>query len=104
MRVSNELGASHPRTAKFSVGMAVMSSSTLGLAISIVLVALRKVYPSLFSNDSSVKDLVEDLTPLLAICIFINSIQPVLSGNLVVFAFGFLSLFNPPPERELLNI
>lgn len=84
MRVSNELGAGHPRTAKFSVGVSIVTSTVMGLAISIVLIALREVYPSLFSSDTSVKDLVKDLTPLLALCIFINTIQPVLSGSLVI--------------------
>ncbi|KAK9934568.1 hypothetical protein M0R45_021705 [Rubus argutus] len=46
VRVSNELGGGHPRTA----------------------------------NDSEVQALVVQLTPLLASCIVINNIQPVLSG------------------------
>lgn len=81
MRVSNELGAAHPRTAKFSLVVAVATSFLIGVAISIVLIAAREDYPSLFSSDSSVKALVKQLTPLLAFCIVINNIQPVLSGN-----------------------
>ncbi|GLU21675.1 hypothetical protein SLE2022_378020 [Rubroshorea leprosula] len=53
VRVSNELGAAHPRTAILSL---------------------------LFSNDTDVQDLVKELTPLLALCIVIDNVQPVLSG------------------------
>jgi len=34
----------------------------------------------LFSNDSEVREMVVELTPLLALCIVINNVQPVLSG------------------------
>ncbi|KAK4753607.1 hypothetical protein SAY87_001711 [Trapa incisa] len=80
VRVSNELGAAHPRTAKFSLVVAVMTSFMIGVAISIVLIAAREEYPSLFSTDTTVKALVKKLTPLLAFCIVINNVQPVLSG------------------------
>lgn len=81
MRVSNELGAAHPRTAKFSLVVAVISSFLIGLALAVILLITKNQYPSLFSNDASVRELVMDLTPLLALCIVINNIQPVLSGN-----------------------
>ncbi|XP_059657869.1 protein DETOXIFICATION 30-like [Cornus florida] len=80
VRVSNELGAVHPRTAKFSVVVAVVSAFLIGLVPSIALLISRRVYPSLFSNNAEVQKLVYELTPLLAICIVINSVQPVLSG------------------------
>ncbi|XP_065876733.1 protein DETOXIFICATION 29-like [Euphorbia lathyris] len=80
VRISNELGAGHPRTAKLSLLVAVLSSFMIGVMLSIILILTRHIYPSLFSNDSQVKDLVDQLTPLLAACIIINNIQPVLSG------------------------
>ncbi|XP_075658141.1 protein DETOXIFICATION 29-like [Castanea sativa] len=80
VRVSNELGAAHPRTAKFSLVVAVVTSSFIGIFLSAILIATRNEYPSLFSTDSSVEALVEELTPILAFCIVINNIQPVLSG------------------------
>ncbi|KAK4784499.1 hypothetical protein SAY86_018867 [Trapa natans] len=82
VRVSNELGAGHPRATVFAATVSIVSSAFIGLAISVVLMSLRDVYPSLFSDDSSVKDVVKELTPLLAVSIFINSIQPVLGGNM----------------------
>lgn len=81
MRVSNELGAARPRTAKFSLVVAVVTSFMIGVAISIVLIVAREDYPALFSSDASVEALVKKLTPLLAVCIIINNVQPVLSGN-----------------------
>ncbi|KAL8137888.1 hypothetical protein V2J09_003889 [Rumex salicifolius] len=80
VRVSNELGAAHPRTAKFSVVVAVVNSFVVGLFLSLILVILRSQYPSLFSNNDEVKDLVYELTPLLAFTIIIDNVQPVLSG------------------------
>ncbi|XP_021629266.1 protein DETOXIFICATION 29 [Manihot esculenta] len=80
VRVSNELGAGHPRTAKFSVVVAVISSLVIGVIISAILLLTRNQYPSLFSKDSRVKELVSELTPLLAISVIINNVQPVLCG------------------------
>jgi len=80
VRVSNELGAAHPRTAKFSLVVAVVTSFFIGLVLSAILIGTRNEYPSLFSSDTSVETLVKELTPILALCIVINNIQPVLSG------------------------
>ncbi|KAL7134927.1 hypothetical protein ABFS83_11G058200 [Erythranthe nasuta] len=80
VRVSNELGADHPRTAKFSVLVVVVSSFAIGLLITTVLLVFQKQYPSLFSDSSAVKEAVYQLTPLLAFCIVVNNVQPSLSG------------------------
>ncbi|PSS28522.1 Protein DETOXIFICATION like [Actinidia chinensis var. chinensis] len=80
VRVSNELGAAHPKTAKFAVVVVTITSFMIGMILSLVLFVSRKTYPSLFSNSTEVKDLVYELTPILAVCIVINNVQPVLSG------------------------
>lgn len=80
VRVSNELGASHPRTAKLSVVVTVISAFLTGLAFSVILLLFKDQYPSLFSDSDDVNQIVNDLTPLLAFCIVVNSIQPALSG------------------------
>lgn len=80
VRVSNELGASHPRTAKFSVVVMVISSFVIGLTFAILLLIFQNQYPSLFSDSPAVKAVVYELTPLLAFSITVNSIQPGLSG------------------------
>ncbi|KAF5741093.1 protein TRANSPARENT TESTA 12-like [Tripterygium wilfordii] len=80
VRISNELGAGHPRTAKFSLTVAVITSSVIGIAMAIVLLVTQDSYPYLFTNNTQVKQLVKELNPFLAACIVINNIQPVLSG------------------------
>ncbi|KAK6160233.1 hypothetical protein DH2020_003614 [Rehmannia glutinosa] len=80
VRVSNELGASRPRTAKFSVVVMVISAFLIGLIVSILLLIFQDQYPSLFSDSLDVKQVVYELTPLLAFSIVVNSIQPALSG------------------------
>ncbi|KAI3985663.1 hypothetical protein MKX01_033946 [Papaver californicum] len=80
VRVSNELGTGHPRTAKFSVIVVVLSSFVLGLMMALVLITTRKIYPSVFTNSIEVKELIYILTPLLAFSIIIKNVQPVLSG------------------------
>jgi len=83
VRVSNELGAVHPRTARFSLVVAVITSILIGLLLALVLIISRDKYPAYFTNDKEVQDLVKDLTPLLALCVVINNVQPVLSGNTI---------------------
>lgn len=80
VRVSNELGAAHPRTAKFSVVVVVITSFSIGVLLSLILIITRRQYPSAFTNNNEVKKVVYALTPLLATSIVINNVQPVLSG------------------------
>ncbi|XP_021743209.1 protein DETOXIFICATION 29-like [Chenopodium quinoa] len=80
VRVSNELGAAHPRAAKFSVLVSVVISLLVGLIMSLVLIIYRSNYPAVFTSSKEVQDIVYNLTPLLAISIAVNNIQPVLSG------------------------
>ncbi|GFQ00830.1 protein transparent testa 12 [Phtheirospermum japonicum] len=80
VRVSNELGADHPRTAKFSVLVVVVSSFLIALLISMFLLMFQKQYPSWFSDSLAVKEIVYQLTPLLLFCIVVNNVQPALSG------------------------
>ncbi|KAF5190458.1 Detoxification-like protein [Thalictrum thalictroides] len=80
VRVSNELGAGHPRTAKFSVVVVVVFSCLIGMIISLILIISRKQYPYAFTSSPDVRKIVYQLTPLLAFSIVINNVQPVLSG------------------------
>ncbi|KAL4193441.1 hypothetical protein AMTRI_Chr06g176920 [Amborella trichopoda] len=80
VRVSNELGAGHPRTAKFAVVVVVTTSLMLGFVISMILLASKNEWPKAFTSSEAVKKLVSELTPLLCISIVVNNVQPVLSG------------------------
>ncbi|KAK9119813.1 hypothetical protein Scep_017906 [Stephania cephalantha] len=83
VRVSNELGAGHPRSAKFAIVVVVINSFLIGLILALILITFRKEYPTAFTNSEVVRKLVTNLTPLLAFSIVINSVQPVLTGAAV---------------------
>ncbi|XP_072950922.1 protein DETOXIFICATION 33-like [Typha angustifolia] len=90
VRVSNELGANHPKAAKFSVIIAVTMSGVIGLIFMVIVFAERKQLPKFFTD---VPELVKETSKfgyLLGATIFLNSIQPVLSG--VAIGAGWQSL------------
>ncbi|KAL7134926.1 hypothetical protein ABFS83_11G058100 [Erythranthe nasuta] len=80
VRVSNELGADHPRTAKFSMVTVVISAIFLSLVITTILLIFNKQYPYLFSESPQVIKAIYQLTPLLALALLVNNVQPALSG------------------------
>ncbi|RWR88783.1 protein DETOXIFICATION 41-like protein [Cinnamomum micranthum f. kanehirae] len=80
IRVGNELGASHPRLARFSVIVVVFTSIIISIIFSAVVLILKRPLSILFTTDTVVIEAVSDLTPLLAISVFLNGIQPILSG------------------------
>ncbi|XP_048226769.1 protein DETOXIFICATION 41 isoform X2 [Ricinus communis] len=52
----------------------------LAAATSAIVLIFRVGLSKLFTTDSEVMEAVSDLTPLLAISIFLNGVQPILSG------------------------
>ncbi|CAA7393819.1 unnamed protein product [Spirodela intermedia] len=80
VRVSNELGAGHPKAAKFSVAVAVSTSAAVGVIFAAVLLITRVHLPRLFTDIPEVERETAKLAYLLAPTILLNSIQPVLSG------------------------
>uniref|UniRef100_A0A0D9VWJ1 Protein DETOXIFICATION n=1 Tax=Leersia perrieri TaxID=77586 RepID=A0A0D9VWJ1_9ORYZ len=90
VRVSNELGAKRPKAAKFAVVMAVSTSAFIGAIFMAVFFIWRKELPRFFSDDADVLREAAKLGYLLAATIFLNSIQPVLSG--VAIGAGWQSL------------
>ncbi|XP_022751950.1 protein DETOXIFICATION 41-like [Durio zibethinus] len=80
VRVSNELGAGHPRVAKFSVFVVNGTSILISTVFSAIVLIFRVGLSKAFTSDSEVIEAVSDLTPLLAISVFLNGIQPILSG------------------------
>uniref|UniRef100_A0A0E0NYG7 Protein DETOXIFICATION n=1 Tax=Oryza rufipogon TaxID=4529 RepID=A0A0E0NYG7_ORYRU len=90
VRVSNELGANRPKAAKFAVAMAVSTSAIVGAVFMAVFFIWRTQLPRFFSDDADVVRESAKLGYLLAATIFLNSIQPVLSG--VAIGAGWQSL------------
>ncbi|XP_072976024.1 protein DETOXIFICATION 33-like [Typha angustifolia] len=80
VRISNELGAGRPRAAKFAILVVLMSSVTIGLIFFILVLVLRDVYGMPFTNSPDVVRAVASLAVVFAFTLFLNSIQPVLSG------------------------
>uniref|UniRef100_A0A2P2ING0 Protein DETOXIFICATION n=1 Tax=Rhizophora mucronata TaxID=61149 RepID=A0A2P2ING0_RHIMU len=80
VRVSNELGAGHPKSAAFSVVVVTSSSFIISVIAAIVAMVLRNVLSYAFTEGEVVSQAVSELSPLLAVTLILNGIQPVLSG------------------------
>ncbi|KAL3834379.1 hypothetical protein ACJIZ3_009115 [Penstemon smallii] len=80
VRVSNELGLGHPRTAKYSVYVTVFQSLLIGVLCMIVVLATRNHFAIIFTNSEDMKRAVAHLSPLLGITMLLNSVQSVISG------------------------
>lgn len=81
MRVSNELGAGHPKSAAFSVVGVTFISFIISVIFAILVLVFRHHISYIFTSGTVVSDAVSDLSPLLAVSVVLNGIQPVLSGN-----------------------
>ncbi|XP_057857428.1 protein DETOXIFICATION 41 [Cryptomeria japonica] len=79
-RVGNELGARRAKAASFSVAVVVSTSIIISLLLAIVILALHKCLGHPFTSSSEVMRAVSSMTPLLAISVFLNGAQPILSG------------------------
>lgn len=91
MRVSNELGARNPKSAAFSVVIVTLISFIISVIAAIIVLVLRDVISYAFTDGEVVAAAVSDLTPLLAVTLILNGIQPVLSGKLY-FTIKFLRI------------
>ncbi|KAI9072996.1 hypothetical protein K1719_045029 [Acacia pycnantha] len=80
VRVGNEVGARHPKSAAFSVVVVTLISFIISVAAAIAVLSLRDVISYAFTEGEDVAAAVSDLCPLLATTLLLNGIQPVLSG------------------------
>ncbi|XP_077215153.1 protein DETOXIFICATION 33-like [Tasmannia lanceolata] len=80
VRVSNELGAGNPQTAKFAVMVVSITSIALGVVCMAIILITRNDFPLLFTSSSAVAKEVTKLSGLLAFTMVLNGLQPVLSG------------------------
>ncbi|XP_020541084.1 protein DETOXIFICATION 40-like isoform X4 [Jatropha curcas] len=79
VRVSNELGAGHPRSASFAVVIVTLSSLVIALIFAILVLIFRNYLSYIFTSGTTVSKAVAQLSPFLALSILLNGIQPVLS-------------------------
>ncbi|KAL3026646.1 hypothetical protein AAZX31_03G004900 [Glycine max] len=80
VRVANELGRENSKAAKFSIVVTVLTSFAIGFILFVLFLILREKVAYLFTSNEDVVTAVGDLSPLLALSLLLNSIQPVLSG------------------------
>lgn len=92
VRVGNELGAGHPKSAAFSVVVVNLVSIVTSMVSATLVIVFRDVISYAFTEGEAVAGAVSDLCPLLAITILLNGIQPVLSGELL--RISFLSFYS----------
>jgi len=81
VRVANELGKGSSKAAKFSILVSVLTSLVIGFVLFLFFLFLREKLAYVFTTSEEVADAVGDLSPLLAVAILLNSVQPVLSGT-----------------------
>ncbi|XP_050363827.1 protein DETOXIFICATION 21-like [Argentina anserina] len=74
--------------ATFSIVVIVFTSFSIGLVLFFIFLFLRERLAYIFTNNEEVAKAVADLSPLLAFSILLNSVQPVLSGIVDIFALG----------------
>ncbi|KAK6124464.1 hypothetical protein DH2020_041794 [Rehmannia glutinosa] len=83
VRVGNEIGAGHPKSAALSVVVVTLVSFTVAAVEATVVLSQRHVISYIFTGGETVANAVAELCPFLAVTLLLNGIQPVLSGNLV---------------------
>ncbi|XP_039114191.1 protein DETOXIFICATION 20-like [Dioscorea cayenensis subsp. rotundata] len=80
VRVANELGAGSAKRAKFAIVNVVATSFFIGFSLFIAFLFFRGSLAYVFTDSLEVASAVGNLSPLLAVSILLNSVQPVLSG------------------------
>ncbi|CAN1770856.1 Protein DETOXIFICATION 19 [Linum perenne] len=80
-RVSNELGAGNPNSAKNSITMALKLSVLLAVVVVVALALGRNIWAGFFSDSSDIVMRFSSMVPFLAISITLDSVQGVLSGK-----------------------
>jgi Na+-driven multidrug efflux pump len=79
-RVSNELGAGHPETARLAVCVVFVTAITEGILVGSVLILIRNIWGYAYSNEVEVIRYVAIMLPILAVSNFLDGLQCVLSG------------------------
>ncbi|XP_015957739.1 protein DETOXIFICATION 16 isoform X1 [Arachis duranensis] len=80
-RVSNELGAGHPRSARLAVYFVFAMAMVEGIFVGAMMILIRNIWGYAYSNEEEVVTYVATMLPILATSIFLDSLQCVLSGT-----------------------
>ncbi|KAK6925313.1 Multi antimicrobial extrusion protein [Dillenia turbinata] len=79
-RVSNELGAGHAHATRLAVVVGLVMALTGGIVLSLTLILMRNIGGYAYTNETEVINYITIMMPLLAISIFLDGFQAVLSG------------------------
>lgn len=79
-RVSNELGAGHPRAARLATRVVVLLALAVGVSEGVVMVLVRHLWGYAYSNEEEVVRYTARMMPLIAVSIVFDGLQSVLSG------------------------
>lgn len=79
-RVSNELGAGRPQSARLAVMVVVGLAIAEGLIVGSLMILVRNIWGYAYSNELEVVKYVAIMIPILATSNFLDGIQCVLSG------------------------
>ncbi|KAF3615467.1 putative protein TRANSPARENT TESTA 12-like [Capsicum annuum] len=93
VRVANELGAGNPKGAKLTIGVHVLISAIVGAVFAVIILATKKQFPRMFSKEQNVISETSKLGYVLALTIFITSIQTVVHGVAIGAGWQFLVAF-----------
>ncbi|PIA36106.1 hypothetical protein AQUCO_03400187v1 [Aquilegia coerulea] len=86
VRAGTEIESAHPRVARLSAMVVSGTSILISIICSALVLACGPALSKVFIDDVEVLKTVSDFVPLLAISIFLNGVEPILSG--VVIGFG----------------
>ncbi|KAF9606721.1 hypothetical protein IFM89_028097 [Coptis chinensis] len=80
IRVSTEIECANPRVARFSAMVVNATSILISIILSTIIIACGTTLGKAFIGDDEVIKAVSEFTPLLAISVFLNGVEPILSG------------------------
>ncbi|TYJ25949.1 hypothetical protein E1A91_A07G084000v1 [Gossypium mustelinum] len=79
-RVSNELGAGNPHSARVAVNVVMILGIFEAMIVSITLFSCRYAFGYLYSNEQEVIDYVGEMIPLISLSVIVDSLLAVISG------------------------
>ncbi|XP_017626848.1 protein DETOXIFICATION 8-like [Gossypium arboreum] len=79
-RVSNELGAGNPHSARVAVNVVMILGIFEAMIVSITLFSCRYAFGYLYSNEQEVVDYVGEMIPLISLSVIVDSLLAVISG------------------------
>ncbi|CAO2168238.1 unnamed protein product [Urochloa humidicola] len=79
-RVSNELGAGQPQSAKLAAKVVLCMALSTGFVLTLAMILLRNVWGHMYSSDREVVSYFAKMLPVVGITFFIDSFNGTLSG------------------------